>query len=106
MVGFRSRLSWRSASLRPGQSATTRPALQRAAGEEGGGRGAVVGAIVAVDVRGAAELGDQRNDPASIFSHFPGEWTTHLYQHARLPARGQGAHSGTEIQKTCHRGVD
>ena len=62
MVGFRSRLSWRSASLRPGQSATTRPALQRAAGEEGGGRGAVVGAIVAVDVRGAAELSDQRDD--------------------------------------------
>jgi hypothetical protein len=37
-------------------------ALQRTAGEEGGGRGAVVGAVVAVDVRGAAEFGDERDD--------------------------------------------
>ena len=36
-------------------------ALQRAAHEHGDRAGAVVGAVVAVDARGAAELGDDRN---------------------------------------------
>ncbi len=38
------------------------PALQRAAGEQSDGRGPVVGAAVAIDVRGAAELGDRDDD--------------------------------------------
>ena len=55
-VGCRSRFSNSLPSARPGQFAAHAAARDRAAGHEGDGAGAVVGAVGAVDPHGAAEL--------------------------------------------------
>src|SRR3954447_21626353 len=47
--------------LQPGPVSHYAPAAERSSGKEGRGPGAVIGAVGAVDARGAAELGDDGN---------------------------------------------